>query len=204
MDPRISEVEANVRATWSKADFQQAAALVFESYGRELHGFVLSQFTGERARGEDAFSNFCEDFWRALPAFEWRCTMRAWCYKLARNAAARAHKSPHERRNRRVTIADEPELAKLLVEARTNTAPYLQTEVKDAVRKLRAALSQDDRDLLTLRIDRALPWREIADVRMENPTSSEADIARFEVALRNRFTEVKKRLRRLAVDAGMI
>ena len=83
--------------------------------------------------------------------------------------------------------------------------PYLQTEVKDAVRQLRAALSQDDRDLLTLRIDRELPWKEIAHVLIdETEVSSDADIARFEAALRHRFSEVKKRLRRLAMDAGLL
>lgn len=204
MEP-TNEWETNVYATWSMGDFKRATELVLESYGSELRAFVLGQFRGQAARGEDAYLDFCEDFWRAFPEFGWRCPVRAWCYKLARSAAARAHKSPHERPGRRTAIGDAPELETLVAEARTTTALYMQTSIKDRVRQLRAELSQDDRDLLTLRVDRKLSWREVAHaLGNESETATEAELARLETALRQRFTDVKNRLRRLAVENGML
>jgi len=201
----ISEVERAAQAEWRGGNFQRATELMLANYGPELHGFVVGHFRGQLAQGDDAFLDFCEDFWRSLPNFQWRCTLRAWCYKLARSAAARAYRSPHERRNRRLNFLDVTEVAGLVAEARTTTAVHLRTAVKDAVRELRAALSEEDRDLLTLRIDRNLSWSEVAHVLIDGDEArSEADQARFEAALRQRFGEVKKRLRRLAVDAGLL
>jgi RNA polymerase sigma-70 factor, ECF subfamily len=204
MEP-TNEVERIVHEAWSRGDFGRATEVALASYGSELHSFVLAQFSGQAARGEDAFLDFCEDLWRGLAGFEWRCTIRAWCYKLARSAAARSHNSPHERRNRRLSIVDAPEIATLVDGARTSTALHLRTAVKDEIRRLRDELSQDDRNLLTLRIDRDLSWKEIAEVLIgDDETNSKADLARFEAALRQRFTEVKKRLRRLAEEAGLL
>jgi RNA polymerase sigma-70 factor, ECF subfamily len=201
----ISEVERAVHAECCSGNFQRATEMMLASYGPELHGFVVGHFRGQVARGDDAFLDFCEDFWRALPNFQWRCTLRAWCYKLARSAAARAQRSPHEKRRRRLDIVDVPEVAAVVAEARTTTALYLQTAVKDAVRELRAELSLEDRELLTLRVDRKLSWREVAHVLSdEGEAGSDAEVARFEAALRQRFADVKKRLRRLAEEAGLL
>jgi RNA polymerase sigma-70 factor, ECF subfamily len=204
MEPN-SEVEENMQAAWRSGDFRRSTEMMLASYGPELHGFVLAQFSGQEARGEDAFLDFCEDFWRGLPGFEWRCSLRAWSYKLARSAAARAHRSAHERRRRRLSIVDAPEVEALVMEARTTTELYLQTAAKDAVRELRAQLSQEDRDLLTLRVDRRLSWRDVAHVLIDgDEASSESELTRFEAALRQRFGEIKKRLRRLAVESGLL
>jgi RNA polymerase sigma-70 factor, ECF subfamily len=198
-------VEETMHAAWRSGNFARVTEMMLASYGPELHGFVLAQFSGQAARGEDAFHDFCEDFWRGIPSFEWRCSLRAWSYKLARSAAARAHHSPHERRHRRLSLVDGPEIAALVVAARTSTELYMRTAAKDAVRELRARLSPEDRELLTLRVDRRLSWGEVAHVLAdEDAAGSEAGLARFGAALRQRFGEVKKRLRRLAVEAGLL
>jgi DNA-binding transcriptional MerR regulator len=58
--------------------------------------------------------------------------------------------------------------------------------------------------LLTLRIDRKLPWREISHILSEDNELPDAEAQRFETALRQRFGDIKKRIRRKAEDAGLL
>ena len=197
-------LEAKIRAACSAGDYQAATVVVLECYGAELYSLLLSRFQGRPSQAEDAFSEFSEDLRRSLPRFEWRCSVRSWCYKLARSAAARVARVPHNRAGRRRPLSEFPGLEQAVAHARTSTAPYLRTEIKEGFDKLRESLSQEDRDLLTLRIDRDLPWREVAYIMASGDDGCGEELARFEAALRQRFTELKKRLRKLATEAGLL
>lgn len=74
--------------------------------------------------------------------------------------------------------------------------------MKDEILLLREQLRREDQDLLTLRVDRELSWRDIAHALLPPESTDEDDVGRLEVALRRRFTDVKKRLRQLATEAG--
>lgn len=79
-------LENRIRALCEAGDQKQAATLVLEGYGRELLLFLVSRLRdGEAAR--EVFSRFSEDLWRGLADFRWQCTVRVWCYTLARRAA---------------------------------------------------------------------------------------------------------------------
>jgi RNA polymerase sigma-70 factor, ECF subfamily len=210
---QANDAEAAARAAWNRGDYSSAARCVFEAYNTELYGFLLAQFRGEAGPADDVFSQFGEDFWLSLPKFEWRCSARAWCYKLARSAASRYRRSPHNRVGRRVPLSAAPWLEELAAQARTVTRPHLRSELKDGVQLLREQLSRDDQDLLILRVDRGLSWRDIAHAMLASEegddaepggSSSDTRIAKAEVALRQRFAEIKKRLRKLAQEAGLV
>jgi RNA polymerase sigma-70 factor (ECF subfamily) len=197
--------EAHMRTYWDSQDYNGCAVLALESYGAEVYSFLMARFPGKNVYADDAFSEFSEDLWRALPTFEWRCAMRSYCYKLAKSAAARVGRAPHNRNERRVPLSQSPAIEAAVDRARTSTAPYLQTAVKDGVAKLRESLSQDDRELLTLRIDRKLAWREIAFILSEtSPDVSAEEMRKFETALRQRFSDIKKRIRRKAEQSGLL
>lgn len=202
-DPSIDIAEASVRSAWNCGAYSDATRCALEAYGGETYSFILSQFHGDVGTADDVFSQFSEDFWRSLPKFEWRCSVRAWCYKLARNAANRHRRSPHNRVQNRVPLSAAPWLEDVVERARTTTGLHLRSEVKDELQNLRSQLSRDEQDLLILRIDRNLSWRDVVHaVRSEE--LDDASVARAEAALRQRFAEIKKRLRRLAQDAGLI
>jgi RNA polymerase sigma-70 factor, ECF subfamily len=205
--PNVAEtIENETRQAWSAGDHQRVARLVLSGYGDELYGFLLAQFRGRDADADEAFLQFSEDFWRGLPRFQWRCSIRAWCYKLARSAASRYRRAPQNRVDRRIPLsqADHP-LADLVHQTRTRTQLHQQTEVKNHVRELRERLSQDEQDLLTLRIDRELSWRDVAHA-MSSPDDNldDDDLRRRETALRQRLADVKKRLRKLAISSGVL
>jgi len=81
----------------------------------------------------------------------------------------------------------------------------MRTDIKDQVRELRDRLSQEDRDLLTLRVDRGLAWRDVVHaMSADHELLDEEALRRSEAALRQRFISIKRRLKRLAVAAGLI
>lgn len=190
---------------WRRQDFKATATIVLDAYGAELYSFVLAQFHRSWDEADDVFSTFREDLWRGLPGFQWRCSIRAWCYRLARNAVSRYRRAPQNRRARHVSIEDSSFLDDAVDRARTSTQAHLRSEVKSEIQKLRDELSEEERDLLALRIDRALGWREVAHAMLPaNEATDEERMRRFEVSLRQRFVEVKNRLRKLAKERGLL
>ena len=77
--------------------------------------------------------------------------------------------------------------------------------MKDQFQRLRERLAEDERDLLILRVDRELSWRDVAHAMLgPDDSPDEERVRRFEVTLRQRFTEVKRKLRELAEEEGLL
>src|SRR5262249_37490191 len=152
------------------------------SYGPELFGFLVNLMGGPGDAGE-VFSQTAEDLWRGLPTFGARCSVRTWLYLLARHAAARYRRSPWNRGGR----TGDSKLDEVVAGVRSQTEPWLRTEVKDRWHALRESLEPDDRALLVLRVDRDLSWTDVARVMLgaEEPSSEELD--REAARLRKRF-----------------
>jgi RNA polymerase sigma-70 factor, ECF subfamily len=200
-----SESERAAEAACKSQDYRAAIVVVMEAYGTEIYSFLLAQFRGDVGSADDVFSGFTEDLWRGLPKFQWRCSVRAWCYKLARTGVSRFRRAPHNKANRRIPLSEAPFLDELVQPARTSTRPHLRTDVKDQFEELREKLSAEDRDLLILRVDRDLPWRDIAHAMQSSEAAlDDEQIKKLEAALRQRFAGIKERLKRLAQEAGLL
>jgi len=196
------ELEREIRSYLARRDLTGAATLVIRGYGPEIFGFLSARLRDESA-ARDAFSMFSEDLWRGLPKFGERSTVRVWAYALARHAAIRLQSSPHRKRERNVPLGAREVLSKLADRVRTDTAPFLRTEFKTRVAALRKRLSEDDRTLLVLRVDRGLDWGEVARVFLAPEESvSERTLAAEAVRLRKRFQLVKAKIRRMASEEG--
>jgi RNA polymerase sigma-70 factor (ECF subfamily) len=197
------ELERKVRSHIERRDLTGAATLVIRGYGPEIFGFLSARLRDESAARE-AFAMFSEDLWRGLPEFAERSTVRVWAYALARHAAIRLQSSPHRKRERNVPLSTREVLSKLADRVRTDTAPFLRTEFKTRVAALRARLSEEDRTLLVLRVDRALEWGEVARVFLDPEKSvSERALTAEAVRLRKRFQLVKAKIRKMAKDEGL-
>jgi RNA polymerase sigma-70 factor (ECF subfamily) len=194
------EIEMGIRRLWEDREFDRAATRAIEGYGPEISRFLASRFL-DAADAQDVFGTFCEDLWSGLPGFAWRCTLRGWAYTLARHAELRWKASAGQRRRELITSA-EPDLP--AQEARTTTAPYVRTDVKDRFRAIRSRLTEEDQTILVLRVDRALGWRDIAQV-LVGPTATPAnDDQREEARIRKRFQIIKQKLRQWAADDGLL
>lgn len=178
----------------------QAATKVLEAYGSELYGFLVSMVKSEGDAGE-IFSQTAEDLWKGLPSFGFRCSLRTWIYVLGRHAVSRFKRSPWNKGDRR---GGESRIQSIADHARSRTQPWQQTEIKDRFAVIRAALDDEDRTLLTLRIDRDMAWEDVARVTLEADAPDKQTLQRETDRLRKRFQLLKGELRKRAIAAGLI
>jgi RNA polymerase sigma-70 factor (ECF subfamily) len=201
LDATREETERPIQQACSQGDIERAATLALDVYGREVLGFLIARL-GEQG-GHDVFSDLLEDFWRGLPGFQWRSSLRSWLYTLARHAISRHGRSARRRRD--VPFQSSGAFSEAAQRVRSETAAYLRTPVKSRFRELRARLSDDEQTLLMLRIDRNLSWRELAAVMTDYETEqSEDDLDRIAARMRQRFQSAKERLRQMAQAEGLL
>lgn len=187
-------VEHEIAGKLRAGDVDGALETIVRSYGPELLSY-LAALTRDEDRAFDAFADASEEIWRGLSRFRGECAVRTWVYKIAWHTFLRQRRDGFVRR---AATLGSSRLAQLVAEARTTTARYLRTEVKDAIARLREKLDASEQTILVLRIDRALSWSEVASV-----LESESD-APTEAALAKRFERIKAKLRKLAQEEGLI
>ena len=186
--PSPAPLELELKALADAGSFTAATTRAIEGYGGELLGYLCA-LSPSNAEAEELFSDLCERLWRALPQFRWTSSFRTWAYAIARNLARDRHRK--RKRANEVALDQAPEIAELAIAVRTTTMMYMRTETKKRFDELRAALDEDERTLLVLRVDRRMPWRDIARVMADEGE----DLDRLSASLRKRFERVKDRLR---------
>jgi RNA polymerase sigma-70 factor, ECF subfamily len=192
--------EQALREAWDASDFHTVAKLALERYGPEILGILVAHLRSTSDAGE-VFSLFAEDLWRGLPGFQWRCSLRAWAHRIARNAAVRWATAGNRRPERNLPI-ESTSVLELAEQVRSSTLVYMRSDVKSEVRRLREELSEIDQMLLILRIDKAMEWPEIAAALADDDLVGE-DLKRESARLRKRFQLATEKLREMARDRGL-
>jgi RNA polymerase sigma-70 factor, ECF subfamily len=190
----VEDLEAEITRLLEGRDLPAAASAIMRGYGPAVLGY-LAGLTRDEDRADDVFSEFCEDLWRGLFEFRRDSSARTWVYTLAWHAWLRQERDAYRRHGRPLLTG---EISRLAAEVRSTTAPYLKSEARDAVARLREQLSPVEQSLLVLRVDRGLSWAEVAAVMStpEEPLDSRT--------ARKRFQRVKEKLRTLAEKAGLL
>jgi RNA polymerase sigma-70 factor (ECF subfamily) len=186
-----AEIEARLAALLDAGDTSAAATLLLRGYGRPVAGYLVSLLRSEEAASE-VYSIFSEDVWSGIPRFERRCPARVWALTVARHAAVRFVLARKRRERRellfsRIPLGIEPPLAE-----RTPTPMYRRSEAAARVSALRAALNRRDRELLTLRVDQRLAFKDIAQIT--RPAAKSEELSREAARLRKRYQLVKAQL----------
>jgi RNA polymerase sigma-70 factor (ECF subfamily) len=193
-------LEAAIRRACAAGDPSRAAELVIEGYGSEILGYLCAR-VGDEATARDVFSDFSVELWRGLSKFEWRCSARAWAYTLARNAAVSHHRRERRHVAKRVGAS---ELDRVPWAPATRTPTFLRTPMVNRVRQLREQLAPEERELLSLRIDRGMSFPELAVVLSGSELKGPAQIRREAARWRQRFVAAKRRLEKLARKEGLL
>ena len=192
-----AESEETVRALLAQGDLRAAAELTIRCYGAEIFGFLTGVMDDPDA-ADDVFSSFSERMWKGLPSFRWQCSLRTWCYTIARNELAR-HRADVQRK-RAVGLSTA---GSIRAPSRQPTPLLQRSSFLDAFARLRSGLAPDDRDLLVLRVDRGLAWNELALLFLGSDAPPE-DLTREAARLRKRFQLVKEQLARAASTSGLL
>jgi len=197
----VATDEQDLRRAWDARDFHAVTTLAFERYGPQILGILVAhlQSTSDAA---EVFSVFAEDLWRGLPGFQWRCSLRAWAHRIARNAAVRWATAGDRRPERNIPI-ESTSVLEVADQVRSSTLIYMRSEVKSEVRRLREELPEIDQMLLILRVDKAMEWPEIAAALADEDLAAD-DLKRESARLRKRFQLATEKLRGLARDRGLL
>jgi RNA polymerase sigma-70 factor (ECF subfamily) len=195
----MDEIERGIQRLCEAGEYDRAATRAIEAHGAELWRFIAGRVRNE-ADARDIFSMFCEDLWRGLPGFAWRCSLRGWAYTIARHSELRYAVSPRYRGDLTVPLSD----AQNLPCPGTSTPAYERTDVKNRFREIRSRLDDEDQLILILRVDRNLGWRDIVHILAGPEATPTSDFERQEARIRKRFQLIKERLRRWAVEDGLL
>lgn len=185
------DLEERVASILERGGAAEAATATIEHYRARIEGHLQSMLDGDDAR--DAFSLWTEDVWKGLPGFRRQGSLRGWVFRVATHAAARIMRDPYRRRGERLGSSSASRLA--TTEAVSRLFPSGRHQ---AFERLLAAIDDDDRRLLELRVRQELEWEEIAFA-----LGAEGEPVRSP-ALRKRYERLLKRLEQLARDMGLV
>ena len=187
--------DRKMRELIDAGEIDRATEDAIRAYGPELIGWLRAILPTE-ADAHDAFSRMSEELWKSLTRFDSRCSMRTWCYMLARHAASRVRSAP--RRQHEVLVSQIPSLVHAVTHV-WNTTRRIDAETRDVYAEIRLALDEEDQTLLVLRVDRNLAWRDIAYVVLGEDADDD-EVTKRAASLRKQFERVKARLRELAAE----
>jgi RNA polymerase sigma-70 factor, ECF subfamily len=192
-------LEERIRQALEAGDKHRAATALLEGYGSELLGFLVARLR-DRDEASEVFSQFAEDLWSSLDAFRRECSARVWAYMLLRHATSEYLGDVRRRRARQVPLSHAGPLSALEARVRTATLAALKTESKSRFARLRARLAPEEQEILILRVNRKLEWKEIAQVMAHGGGAGDAPLERDAVRLRKRYQLIKDKLRRMAAE----
>jgi DNA-directed RNA polymerase specialized sigma24 family protein len=156
-------------------------------HGPELFGFLVAVVDDVEGAAV-VYADVSRRVATELETFRWRYPLRTWLYAVARR----------ELRERRLRRRLPPQPPANVDDGRVAaSAPCAPST--GAIAAIRRALSEEEREILILRVDRQLDWLELAITTLGDgvPADSLATMARF---LRARVGAIIARVERVAVE----
>jgi RNA polymerase sigma-70 factor (ECF subfamily) len=193
------DVEREISASLQRGALEEAAVSTLRAYSDELLGYLIG-FLRDPEEAREVFAMFAEDLWSSLRQLTLRTTMRAYCYALARHTAYRYLDRDVRRQRRAVPLSAADVVSRAVAASRTQTPTFALSETKQQVALLRERLSREEQEVLTLRVDRGLDWREVAEALGSDETDLTTAVARH----RKRFQLIKQKLARWAREEGIV
>ncbi len=185
--------EERIAASLDAGRLAEAATEGLRAYGAEIGGYLAAILRNGTAAA-DVFSDVCENIWKGIGQFKHESSFRTWAYAIAWNAAKMYRRDAFRRRVRRLQTDEYSQLADRLARS---TLLHADPLAADRLARLRATLTPFEQSLLILRIDKGLPWREIAQILEEPPTPVDP------ATLRKQYERLKQRLLDQAAREGL-
>jgi DNA-directed RNA polymerase specialized sigma24 family protein len=151
----LRHLEAAVRARVLEGDTLSAAALAMAVLGPEIFGFLIGVL-GDTDDAKTVYADVAQRVATEIDGFESRVPFRIWLYALAR----RELRDRRARRRAADRITEPDSETTDISHARPNPRRAR------ALSKLRRRMTQEERELLILRVDRRLDWRALAQTAL--------------------------------------
>jgi RNA polymerase sigma-70 factor (ECF subfamily) len=196
-------LEQRIRDAHQAKEMNAAITEALTGYGSDLLRYLMAVLHDDTEASE-VYADLCETLWCSLPNFRWECSFRTWAYLLARHTLSGRNRDPQHKLGQPMTLSRSPEVWDLAERVRTSTLTYLKTETKDRFAELRAELTEEQRSLLVLRVNREMGWDEIACIMLGDPQPEPTEVQRKAAALRKQYQRIKNRLRKLASERGLL
>jgi RNA polymerase sigma-70 factor (ECF subfamily) len=192
VQPEQAYAGSRVQQLVQAGDARAAATEALRALGPDILRYLRSVLRDEEDAA-DAFSDFAESLWSALPSFRGQSSLRTWAFRIAWHSALALRNEAWRRHGRRFATGEATGLAD---EIRTKTAVRVERQ-QHVLDTLRHALSDEEQSLLTLRLDQGFTWEGIAEIFSTQGNPVEA------TALMKRFERLKDRLARMVKDKGL-
>ena len=190
------EVEVRFTRYLEAQRWSDAVGLLVQAYGNDvlrfLHGFLRDSDAAEEVFAQMSL-RLCEE----VPRFRGECTGKVWFFYKARYAALDWVRSPRRRRERRLETREMSRVHAMVEQVRTNTRPFMKTEVKDKFELLRAQLDAEERMLLVLYKYQEKSSQEVAEA-MSSPEEVWTP-----AKVRKRWQRLKSKIAKMAKQQGL-
>jgi hypothetical protein len=175
----VTEVDSRVRELIDRGDVSAAAALFLDKYGPDVFGFLSGVLEDTRV-ARATYKGFVKRVSAELPAFQWKCSPRVWLYYLARREL--------EARRSSATRSESKQVGE--------TEVWRDAGLIKVIGAVRRTLSEEERELLILRVDRLLDWYSLAITRLGETAMFAAIVTEARV-LRKRIERLLERIESL-------
>lgn len=180
-------IEEEIGRYLDDGKLDHALAVGIREYGPKLRNILAAELR-DRVLGDEAFSQFLENVYRGIKTFRRESPFWNWACRIAINAGTQVA------RHRGIVMdpvsPEEMEQLALAPAPRSQTAEWQKSEVKAEVRHHVQQLGDLDREIVALRTQDELPFKEIAR-RVQMDTD----------AVKRRFQRVPDKLR-LLIERG--
>jgi len=140
----------------------------------------------DRERRRDLLQEMHVAVWRSLAAFDGRCSLRTWIYRIAHNVAA-SHVDKQRRVNRPWAGLESVEQ---LASAQNVAAEVEDNEAIERLHRIIRRLGPPDRQIITLYLE-GLDAAEIAEVTGVSPGAVATRVSRLKAELARLFREAQ-------------
>ncbi|MEL6178452.1 MAG: sigma-70 family RNA polymerase sigma factor [Myxococcota bacterium] len=175
----------------------EAVEILVGAHGREILQF-LHGFLRDGHDAEEVFAQMCLKLLEEIPKFRGECSGRAWFFYKSRFAALDWVRSPRRQRERRLETHEWSRMSNLVDKVRSETRPYLKTEIKDRFAQLREQLKPEERMLLVLYKYQNMPSHEVAEA-MSTPEDPWTP-----AKVRKRWQRLKTKIADMAKRQGLL
>jgi RNA polymerase sigma factor (sigma-70 family) len=198
------DVERRIDRALDAEEYREAVALALDTYGGEWFGYLVDSAKSKQD-ADEIYGRFSLDLLEGIADFKGESTVRTWGYAVLRNARNQFYRKGNRRAKRKKPLQEYDELSQIVDRTRSKTNEWKKTSVKDNfARLIREELGEEDRDIVTLRVDRKLGWKEVARVMLDQPDPSPSDIRRESRRVRKRFERAKEKIREIAEENDLL